>query len=308
MSEQTVIKPQQVAPIDIFVPTCLRDLEQAALLFQSLDTYVDTGAVASLNLAAIDSSESFPFIQATPTHKFQPCTNYLRTQDLGFGEPTGQKWLLQQAAKLAFARHSTTEFYMVLDSKNMALRPIYITDLVREGRSGWVLEDVTMHKDWWRGSAWALSHKKFNMKPGRQVLSAATPVIFHRASVVEMLDWIEQYHGESIENFFMKRRPIRRRILRMQHTEFMMYYTFLDREGLQDRYHFVSDRLQDASYIWSHQSPEVVAARLKQVLGSKTTGLFTGFHRSLWQQFTATEKEMIQMLATGNIPGVSGSV
>jgi Family of unknown function (DUF6492) len=302
MNAPTVITPQQVGSIDIFVPTCLRDLEQALLLFQSLDTYLDIGAVASLNIAAIDSAASFLHIQEIPTHKFQPRTHYLRTQDLGFGEHHRQKWLLQQAAKLSFARHSTTEFYMVLDSKNMALRHIGISDLVRDGKSAWVLEDVAMHRDWWRGSAWALSHPKFEMNPGRQALSAATPVIFHTASVIQMLDWVEQYHRESIENFFMKPRPIRRRILRMQHTEFMMYYTFMDREGLQDRYHFVSDTLQDPAYIWSDLAPEVIAERIDRVLTSKTTGLFTGFHRSLWQAFTDTQKGMIHTLAGGSSP------
>jgi hypothetical protein len=177
MSAPTVIKPQQVGAIDIFVPTCLRDLEQALILFRSLDTYLDLGSVASLNIAAIDSAEFFPRIQEIRTHKFQSRTNYLRTQDLGFSEPKGRMWLLQQAAKLSFARHSTTEFYMVLDSKNIALRPISIIDLVQNGRSAWVLEDAAIHKNWWRGSAWALSHKTFDLNSGRQVLSAATPVI-----------------------------------------------------------------------------------------------------------------------------------
>jgi Family of unknown function (DUF6492) len=299
MSEQIVIQPPQVASIDIFVPTCLRDLDQATLLFQSLATYLNTDAVASLQIAAIDAAASYSRIQELPTHKFQSRTHYLRTQDLGLGEHHQQRWLLQQVAKLAFARHSTTEFYMVLDSKNMALRPIDITDLVRDGQSAWVLEDVVMHRDWWRGSAWALSHPKFEMNPGRQALSAATPVIFHTASVIQMLDWVEQYHGESIEKFFMKPRPLRRRVLRMQHTEFMMYYTFMDREGLQDRYHFVSDRLQDAAYIWSGMAPEAIAERIDRVLTAKTTGLFTGFHRSLWQALTDAEKVQIQTIAGG---------
>jgi hypothetical protein len=300
MSEPTVIKQREIGAIDIFVPTCLRDLEQATILLRSLDTYLDVGAVASLNIAAIDYAESFPRIQAIQTHKFQSRTNYLRTQDLGLSEPNGRMWLLQQAAKLAFARHSTTEFYMVLDSKNIALRPISITDLVENGRSAWVLEDAAKHINWWRGSAWALSHHQFNMNSGRQALSAATPVILHTASAIEMLDWIEDRHQESIERFFIKHRPIRQRIMGMQHTEFSMYYVFMDREGLQDRYHFVSNKLQDLSYIWPTLTPQVIAERLDRVLESKTTGLFTAFHSTLWQTFTDREKVMIQMLASGH--------
>jgi hypothetical protein len=41
--------------------------------------------------------------------------------------------------------------------------------------------------------------------PGRQVMSAATPVIFDTACVVEMLDWIERHRAYRIDDFFRHR-------------------------------------------------------------------------------------------------------
>ena len=287
--------------IDIFVPTYMPDLKQIRVLMRSLDTYLEARAVASLNIAAIGRAESFACVQEVDTHKFASCTCYLRLQDLGFGEPDGsreQGWSLQQAAKLGFARHATTEFYMVLDSKNIALRPIRVADLVQDGRSPWVLGDVAIHPRWWRGSAWAMAHRKFNRTPGRQALSAATPVIFHTASVVAMLDWLERYHGESVERFLMRRRPIRQRFLRA--TEFTMYYVFMDREGLLDRYHFASNRLHDIpSQIWLDQPPQIRTERIRRILGGQVNGLFTGIQRAAWEALTEQECMGLHALAAG---------
>jgi hypothetical protein len=290
--------------LEIFIPTYPPDLKQLSLLLRSLDTYLESSAVASLNIAAIGPAESFVHVQEVGTHKFGSRTRYLQPRDLGFGEPNGsreQGWSLQQAAKLAFARQATTEFYMVLDSKNLALRPIQVADLVQDGRAPWVLEDVTIHAISWRGSAWALAHRKFNRTPGRQALSVATPVIFHTASVVAMLDWLERYHGESVERFLMKRRPIRQRF--MYPTEFTMYYVFMDREGLLDHYHFASNRLHDVpSQIWSTHQPEIRAERFRRILSRQATGLFTGIQRPVWGALTDEERMGLHVLAAGGRP------
>ena len=298
-------KVESLKMIDIFLPTYLPDLRQISVLMRSLDTYLETRAVASFNIAAIDTPGSFVHVQEVDTHKFASRTRYLRPRDLGFSDPDGsreQGWSLQQAAKLGFARHATTEFYMVLDAKNIALRPIQVADLVQDGRSPWVLEDAVIHTKWWRGAAWALAHRKFNQTQGRQALSAATPVIFHTASVVAMLDWLERHHGESIERFMMRRRPIRQRFMRA--TEFAMYYVFMDREGLLDHYHFASNLLHDVPLqIWSAQPPEIRAERLRRILSGHAIGLFTGIHRPAWEALTEEEIADLYALAAGRRPG-----
>src|SRR5690606_21289880 len=102
---------------------------------------------------------------------------------------------------------------------------------------------------------WALGHSSFDTHRSRLVLSAATPVILHTASVRAMVDWLEHRHRTSLANLFLKPRPLRARL--MQLTESSLYYTFLDREGLFDRYRCQSDLLQDvASQVWQAHSAD----------------------------------------------------
>ena len=290
--------------LDIFVPTYPPDLEQFSVLIRSLDTYLDLDAVATLNIALVGPNEDIARVQKIDTLKFRARTRYFLPSDLGMCEPDGsrtQGWNLQQVAKLSFARHATSAFYMVMDSKNLALRPVRLDDLVRNGKAAITLEDAEIHKTWWRGAAWALAYRRFDRKPGRQALSAATPVILHSESVTAMVNWLERKHRMSLPSFFLKRRRIRSRF--MQVTEFSMYYVFMDRENLLDRYHFESDGLHDVpSQIWSDQTPDDRSARLARILGCSTTGLFTGIQPGAWQALTPEEKAAIAMLAAGALP------
>jgi hypothetical protein len=292
--------------IDLLVPTCQRDLPQLALLLRSLDTFLDRSVVSSLHLASIDRPEAFNELRRVATHKFQPCTHYLSPGDLGLHEAGGNHgrgWLQQQVAKLSFARHARGEFFMVLDSKNVALRPIGPTDLIERGRAQWALESISSHRKWWRGSAWALAHERFDYAPGRVALSSAAPVIFHTSSVVAMIDWLEQHHGESLERFFNKWRPIRHRFMRA--TEFTLYYVYMDRERLADRHHLMSNHLHDSeSQIWTSFTSAVREERLRRILGGHTTGLFTGIHFAAWKGLTEAERAGLEALAAGTRHGV----
>jgi hypothetical protein len=292
--------------MDLFIPTCQRDLPQVSLLLRSLDTFLDHSAVTSINLASLDRPEVFDEVRQLATHKFHSSTNYLRPSDLGLPEVRGGRghgWKLQQAAKLSFARHASSDFFMVLDSKNLALHPIKTADLVEGGRARWTPEAIGIHGNWWRGSAWALAHKGFDRAPTRAAISSATPVIFHTASVIAMIDWLQCYHGESLQRFFDKRRLIRDRIMRA--TEFTLYYVYMDRERLRDRYHLISDRLHDKpSQIWATSSASTREERLHRILNGETTGLFTGIAFQAWAALTDTQRAGLRALAAGGIPDI----
>jgi hypothetical protein len=278
--------------LDIFVPTCARDLPQARLLLHSLDRFLEPGVVTSINLASIDAAAVFEHVTDLRSARFQPCVRYLRAGDLGIlsGGDNGAGWLRQQAAKLLFARRARTEFYMVLDSKNIALNPVSPRDLVRDGRAAWVLEPMSPRKaKWWRGSAWALAHAKFVRSDGRIAVSSATPFLFHTASVVAMIDWLERRHGEPLQTFLEKRRPLRGRF--MTPTEFTLYYVYMDREQLSARYHFASGDLHDvASQVWNAGTTETRAARIRRILSPEASGLFTGIHHGVWERLTDRER------------------
>jgi hypothetical protein len=287
--------------MDLLIPTCQRDLPQVRLLLRSLDTFVDCDVVSSVNLISIDKPAFFSQVRQLATYKFQSRTRYLTPTDLGLREGISdyrQGWKLQQAAKLNFARYTGSEFYMVLDSKNIALRTVRGGDLMEHGRAALMPEAISFHTQWYRGSAWALAHRRFDCAPERKAISSATPVTFHAKTVANMLDWLERHHGESIERFLVRRRPIRHRFMRP--TEFTLYYVYLDREGLLDRYHILSERLHDrASQIWASLSPGERTGRLSRILTRQTTGLFTTMHSGPWAALTGTDRSELYALASG---------
>jgi len=287
--------------MDLVIPTCERDLPQVLLLLRSLDTFLDRDVVSSLNLISIDRPEFFSQVRQLTTYKFQSCTHYLTTGDLGLREADSdyrKGWKLQQAAKLSFARYARSQFFMVLDSKNLALRTIKALDLLDGSRAALMPEPVGFHAKWYRGSAWALAHQQFDRAPERRAISSATPVTFHARTVVAMLDWLERHHGESIESFFEKRRLIRH--LFMRPTEFTLYYVYLNREGLFEDHHFFSERLHDkGSQIWASQTPLDHAERFRRILGRRTTGLFTSIHPGPWEALAESDRSELNALAAG---------
>jgi hypothetical protein len=290
--------------MDLVIPTCQRDLPQVLLLLRSLDTFVDRDLVSSLHLVSVDKPEFFSQVRQLATYKFQSCTHYLNTRDLGLRDGDSnyrQGWKLQQAAKLSFARYAGTQFYMVLDSKNVALRRVRAGDVIQQGRASLMPEAVSLHGKWYRGSAWALAHPTFDCSPARVAISSATPVTFHAGTVVAMLDWLQHYHEESIDRFLEKRRLIRHRFMRP--TEFTLYYVYLDREGLLDQYHYLSEHLHDrASQIWASLSASDRSSRLRRIVSGQTTGLFTAIHGASWQALPEADRSELYALAAGEKP------
>lgn len=287
--------------LDIFIPTYPEDVQQLRMLLRSLDTFLDLDAVSSLSIAHVGSSDGFGRIRDVDTLKFASRTQFLSSGDLELGEPDGsrrQGWNLQQVAKLNFSRHARQAFYMVLDSKNLALRPLGLADLVVDGRAACTLEDADNHIPWWRGAAWALAHPAFDFRPGVQALSAATPVLMHTESVQAMVAWLERRHRMSLAGFFLKRRPIRSQFMRI--TEFSLYHTYMDREHLFETLHFPSDRLHDVrSQIWTGHTADERRARVARIVNGVSHQLFTGIQRGAWVVLAPDEQAALDAMSSG---------
>lgn len=291
--------------IDLFVPTCKADLDQATILFQSMSRFVADDVFASVTVGAVDDEASFEAIRNLPTAKFQDRTRYLRLGELGVPEPRLDGWVVQQAAKLAFARHVRTDFYAVLDSKNIARVPIELDDLVKDGRAAAYLEDAAMKPSVWRDAAWALDHRGFDRSRRRQVLSVFTPVLLHTESVLEMVDFLERRFEQTISEFLRARctmtastlgRVMIRAGIRRAVTEFPLYYVYLDKVGRLDK-HFLSPGLLQQPYGWWAQTAEQRSALCSTILGSDPEGLFGGIHRSAWRLMSEQERIAVRAFA-----------
>jgi hypothetical protein len=285
--------------LDVIIPTCAADREQAEILLRSLDTFAAADLVGSLNLVCVDRPESLDSMRALRAHKFQPRTTYLELGDLGLTSsptPYANGWVVQQMAKLIFARFAKTDFYLALDSKNFARETVRFADLVQQGRAGAFLEDVEIHDAWWRGSMRMLKHRRFDRRPGRLALSAATPVLLHTRTVREMLNGLERAYGKPFEDIFSRRTMLHR----SYPIEFTLYYTYLDRECLFDRLHFRSTRLHEATTMsWAGMADHVVMERLNRLTTGRPEGLFSCVHRPIWNTLDLQVKQRLRALACG---------
>jgi hypothetical protein len=71
----------------------------------------------------------------------------------GIGATRATPWLRQQAIKLAFWRHSPSEYFLTLDPDIFCIRPFSSSDLIINGRALTKWESKELHPDWWSGSA-----------------------------------------------------------------------------------------------------------------------------------------------------------
>jgi hypothetical protein len=292
--------------IDLFVPTCTQDLDQATILFQSMSRFVAPDVWASVSIGAVDLDKSFDDIRELRTGRFQEQTSYMGLADLGIPEPHLDGWVIQQAAKLAFARHAQTEFYAVLDSKNIARAPIELSDLVKDGQAAGNFEYASAHPSFWRDAAWALDHRGFDRSRRRLVLSVFTPVLLHTATVRQLVDFIESKFDLSIGDFFRAQcnmigskfdkvmvRAGRRRAV----AEFPLYFVYLDKVDRLDR-HFSSPILQQQPYGWWPQNPEERSALCKRILSDDQDGLFAGVHRTAWTLMNEADRHALREFTT----------
>jgi hypothetical protein len=281
--------------MDVVVPTCGRDAEQARIMLRSVEANVAGDAFGTIHLVAIDEPAFVSRMRGLSTPGLRDRIEYLTARDVGIeGDPARRGWLMQQIAKLQFARRARTPFYVALDSKNVMLAPVARGDLMRDGRAPWVLEDAGIHPRWWRGSARVLDHAAFDYRSPRLVLSAATPVILHTASVVAMLDWIEARHRDAFERVFLRMRGYWSRP-----TEFCLYFAYLDREGVLDRHHFGARWLHDvAAQIWESRATPVRWQGIQRLLHEEPCGLFGGIASAVWHSLDDETRARVAERAT----------
>ncbi len=282
---------------DIFIPTCTRDLEQLRYLMYSLANFLDAECYDKVYIAWIDRLPFRGFPDSIPNEMSQ------RIIVLDFDQLISRRfvkrdgWLLQQVAKLNFSKLAKCEYYIVLDSKNLALRKIKLDYLLKDSKAISVTVSRDAHIKWWRGAAWALRHPGLLVHSEQKVLSSITPSIFNRDVVLRLLEDLENIHETSFERFFLKTRPIRSRFMRP--TEFSLYYTFLDKIGAFEKYHFTDNVLQGGGVqIWNKYSQSMRDELATKIFTGQGKSLMTGIHREAWGSLSPEIKSSIFQFIT----------
>jgi hypothetical protein len=185
----------------------------------------------------------------------------------------------------------------VLDCKNILLEPVDFNSLLISGMAPMSTESVLQHPKWWNGAAWALNHngilKEAVEKP---VIGSVPPVFFNTKECYGLSTYIEGKFGRDIGRFMVSPRPIRHRFMRP--SEFTLYHTWLDKQGVVNRLHYPCRTLQ-GFYIWGrHSNDELNTLHSKIILNSEKR-MFAGIHWRAWSRLSTDQKNHLYDLFLG---------
>ena len=116
---------------------------------------------------------------------------------------------LQQALKLASARCAGSDNIVLLDTKNVFLRPVCVLDFFSEdgrGRLSFLPPKAAFHRNWLAQSLSALEMET-SVDDISETTTFATPYPVNRAIMTGLLDEIDQRYGSVQALFASKRRP-----------------------------------------------------------------------------------------------------
>jgi len=131
-------------------------------------------------------------------------------------------WYQQQLAKLTIARTLSTDFYVVLDSKNAPIAKLVLSDFLDPARRAWVHNDfqLTKHRNQSKYATWYGRSENvigWSVPDCHRVPRSITPITLHTASVKSMLALLERRVKGGLANA----------IARNGATEFTLYNTYI---------------------------------------------------------------------------------
>jgi hypothetical protein len=284
--------------IDIFIPACNRDVEQLLMLCRSLNAFVESQSIHSIVICSVGQDNTLSEHPIKDTAKSLISKfHFMHQSDLGLPN-AGNGWLLQQAAKLAFSKVCSTDFYLVLDCKNILLKSVNLNSLFVSGKAPMPTCSVRNHPKWWKGSAWALTHNGIlNGSADKPVINSVPPVFINTKECYGLISYIEGKFRKGIGQFMVSPRPIRHRFMRP--SEFTLYHTWLDKQGTINRLHYPSNILQSI-YLWGRHSTDDLYSLHSRIISNSDDRLFAGIHWRAWNRLSSDQKNQISNLITSS--------
>jgi Family of unknown function (DUF6492) len=236
--------------LDAVLPLAGADVGRAQILFASLAEFFEPlgtchVVVPDADVAALrrrlpgEPYELIPESDVIPEIGWFRATARLRTRLHLVGPPI-HGWYVQQLVKLAIADRVATPFYLTLDADVLCVRPTRFDDLVRDGRAV-VQTTPPNHPEWNDDAERVLALQR----SPRQY--AVTPAILSRDGVQALARHLGSRVDHRLGRLALRLPAGRPReitaswrsfLLRnLPWTEYAVYFTFLERTGLFDRYH-----------------------------------------------------------------------
>ena len=252
--------------IDAVLPITLKDFERFSILKQTLDRFCQN-LLNNIWVIVPDSDLQ------TIRHRIQEANYHVISDSELVPEfnifPKKGGWFKQQLIKLAIASRIESDFYLTLDADVLCIKSINFSDLIKDGRA--VYYQYSREKfefpEWYD---WA--YRVLNLAPfSNQSYHNVTPSVLSRDAVLQLQAYLTQcsslqlktfrYSSLSLRNKWLlcrtklaqillpKNSDLRQQLLgwkayllrSVPWTEYSLYYTFCQAQGLLDKYHTQTD-------------------------------------------------------------------
>jgi len=148
-------------------------------------------------------------------------------------------WYIQQLLKLGIARRIKTNYYLVLDSDCFLTKPFDYEKLFHHEKLIMNSNSWKVHKNWWLNSA-NIMGIPFDILKEKPVIGV-TPEILITSSVCDLLDFLT-YKNEHLD--------WDEYLCTQKFTEFTLYWLFLIKSGLTNRYQKSGEPILLGNGLW----------------------------------------------------------
>lgn len=149
-------------------------------------------------------------------------------------------WNKQQIIKLAAADLVHTDLFMIFDADVICTSRIQYDDIIRDGKSPCYRYPYSSdyNAEWYQ---WA---KNLLRQEGVGLAHAVTPNILHREGVWSLSSRLEKLYDAPWRKTLVDKLPW---------TEFAIYFTHLEAEGLFEKYHYEGDKPLQENCVWEKE-------------------------------------------------------
>jgi Family of unknown function (DUF6492) len=245
--------------MDAVLPITIRDYERFTILDKSLKMFCH----AIRNCWIVTPDQEFEQLKSwIQDDTYQVIAESSLIPEFKIFNKT-RGWYKQQLIKIAIAEKIETDFYLTLDADVICTKSVFFSDLVKEGRAVCYILEKDLWPSWYKWAEQVLVLKASRLG----VVHNVTPAVLSKPAMLKLHEYLS--HLSHTVNLSLKKRYLKLFILKLLSktiirdivdwriylltylpwTEYSLYYTFLEKMNLFDKYHV---RVEHS--IYSHNS------------------------------------------------------
>lgn len=213
-----------------------------------------------------------------------------RRELIPFEDPHSSGHRMQQFLKLRVATVVSSEFYIILDTKNHAIRPLEVSDFVQAGKARSFYQHLAPESLFY--ASYTVARSIFKVMPGKggkiSGLPSTTPYVAPTRLVLDLLGKIED-----MEPGIWQERILTKGEANFNVTEFSLISAYTESLGdLQERFSLDETRIAIGIFAVSPRTEEERLAFVRRARQNSAFKFF-GLHQARLGKLSALEQEEI---------------